>query len=70
MCGLILVLILVMATWVAWFQPGSLKDVIGFFATVVATLGTLLDGVVAFLLQPALTRVTPGRAGPAVPGRG
>ena len=41
MCGLILVLILVMATWVAWFQPGSLKDVIGFFATVVATLGTL-----------------------------
>jgi hypothetical protein len=46
--GICLFAILILATLVAWFSPGALKDIIGFFGTVVATLGTLLGGVVAF----------------------
>jgi hypothetical protein len=46
--GACLFAILVFATVSAWFRPETLKDIIGFFGTVVATLGTLLGGVVAF----------------------
>jgi hypothetical protein len=43
-----LFLILGLATAVAYFRPEVLKDMINFFATIVAMLGTLLGGVVAF----------------------
>jgi hypothetical protein len=43
-----LLLIIVLATVTAWYKPDYLKDMIGFYGTVVATLGTLLGGVVAF----------------------
>lgn len=46
--GVSLVLILVLTTVTAWWKPDALKDLIGFYSTVVATLGTLLGGVVAF----------------------
>jgi hypothetical protein len=40
--------VLILATMIAWLRPESLQDMIGFFGTVVATMGTLLGGVVAF----------------------
>jgi hypothetical protein len=46
--GVSIILILLLTTAIAWGRTGALKDVIGFFSTVVATLGTLLGGVVAF----------------------
>jgi hypothetical protein len=46
--GLTIVLILVLTTAVACWRQSALKDLIGFFSTVVAMLGTLLGGVVAF----------------------
>jgi hypothetical protein len=42
------VLIIGLVTCVAFWRPESLEDVTGFFGTVIATLGTLLGGVVAF----------------------
>jgi hypothetical protein len=42
------ILIILLATSVAFWREQSLKDIIGFFGTVIATLGTLLGGVVAF----------------------
>jgi hypothetical protein len=46
--GVCLFSVLILATLVAWLRPTSLQDMIGFFGTVIATLGTLLGGVVAF----------------------
>jgi hypothetical protein len=46
--GVSIVLILLLTTAIAWWRADALKDVVGFFGTVVATLGTLLGGVVAF----------------------
>jgi hypothetical protein len=46
--GVCLIAIIGLATVIACLRPGSLKDMIGFFGTVIATLGTLLGGVVAF----------------------
>lgn len=46
--GACLLAILGLATLVVWCRPDSLKDMLGFFGTVIATLGTLLGGVVAF----------------------
>ncbi|HET9141392.1 hypothetical protein [Actinophytocola sp.] len=40
--------VLILATMIAWLRPEALQDMIGFFGTVVATMGTLLGGVVAF----------------------
>lgn len=46
--GISMILILLLTTAVAWWHETALKDVINFFGTVVATMGTLLGGVVAF----------------------
>jgi hypothetical protein len=46
--GISMILILLLTTAVAWWRVEALKDVINFFGTIVATLGTLLGGVVAF----------------------
>lgn len=46
--GITIVLILILTTAVACWRESALKDLIGFFSTVVAMLGTLLGGVVAF----------------------
>ena len=46
--GLCLLVIILMSSVIAWFKPESLKDMVSFFGTVIATLGTLLGGVVAF----------------------
>ncbi len=46
--GVSMGLILLLTTAVAFWRQPALKDVIAFFGTVVATLGTLLGGVVAF----------------------
>jgi hypothetical protein len=46
--GLSMAMILLLTAAVAFWRESALKDVIGFFGTVVATMGTLLGGVVAF----------------------
>jgi hypothetical protein len=46
--GMTIVPILVLTTAVACRRESALKDLIGFFSPVVAMLGTLLGGVVAF----------------------
>ena len=46
--GITIVLILLLTTAIACWRESALKDLIGFFSTVVAMLGTLLGGVVAF----------------------
>ncbi len=46
--GVCLVSILILVSLIGWFRTPALKDMIGFFSTVVATLGTLIGGVVAF----------------------
>lgn len=46
--GITIVLILLLTTVIACWRESALKDMIGFFSTVVAMLGTLLGGVVAF----------------------
>lgn len=46
--GVCIVLILLLTTATAWWKTAALKDVIGFFSTVIATFGTLIGGVVAF----------------------
>lgn len=44
----VLVLALSLTTWVAFQRPDQLQDVIAFFGTVIATVSTLVAGVVAF----------------------
>ncbi len=46
--GTCFIVIILLVTAAAWLKPESLKDLLGFFGTVVATLGTLLGGVVAY----------------------
>jgi hypothetical protein len=60
--GITIVLILLLTTAIACWRESALKDLIGFFSTVVAMLGTLLGGVVAFYFarrRPIVARSTP-----------
>jgi hypothetical protein len=46
--GLSMGMILLLTAAVAFWRESALKDTIAFFGTVVATMGTLLGGVIAF----------------------
>ncbi len=46
--GLCTALIVVLATVTAFVGSNNLKEMIAFYTTIIATLGTLLGGVVAF----------------------
>ncbi|MDI6103765.1 hypothetical protein QLQ12_34640 [Actinoplanes sp. NEAU-A12] len=46
--GLCLGGVVILATVIAMNKPDVLKDMVAFFSTIVATLGTLIGGVVAF----------------------
>jgi hypothetical protein len=46
--GLCLGAVVILATVIAWHKPDALKDIVAFYGTIVATLGTLIGGVVAF----------------------
>ncbi|WP_067496474.1 hypothetical protein [Actinoplanes sp. TFC3] len=46
--GACMLLIILATSALAWLEPTGLKDLIAFFGTVIATLGTLLGSVVAF----------------------
>lgn len=43
-----LYLIICVAAVTAWWHPGSLKDLVAFFAVIVSALGTLLGGITGY----------------------